>query len=428
MSPGRVVDPGPRPPDPGPGVVDPGPRTPDPGRRVRVLHAITMLELGGAQRNTLDTVTRLDRGRFAAALACADRGELFAEAETLPDLAFFPLRHLRREVRPLADLAALAELRRAIRAFRPDVVHTHSSKAGILGRAAARRERVGVVVHSIHGFGFGPHQRAPVRALFLAAERIAARWTTHFIAVSAENLAAGVRLGLFPRERATVIRSGIDLAAFRGAAGGAAVRAELGVPPDAPLVVQVACFKAQKAPERFVALAARLAPRFPAAHFVLVGDGALRGPLEAARAAAALTGRLHLPGWRRDVPAVLDAATVVTLTSRFEGLPRALVEARAVGRPVVAMAVDGVVEAVRDGVDGFLVPEGDDEAMAARVGELLADEALRRRFAARAGEGLDEFDRDVMVRRQEELYLSLLREASGPRTPDPGPRGGREAG
>ncbi len=127
-----------------------------------------------------------------------------------------------------------------------------------------------------------------------------------------------------------------------------------------------------------------------------------------------------MPGWRRDVPAVLDAATVVTLTSRFEGLPRALIEARAVGRPVVAMAVDGVVEAVRDGVDGFLVPEGDEEAMAARVGELLADEALRRRFAARAGDGLDEFDRDVMVRQQEDLYLSLLRQAL--RTPDPGPR------
>ncbi|OYV92616.1 MAG: hypothetical protein B7Z68_10165, partial [Acidobacteria bacterium 21-70-11] len=177
------------------------------------------------------------------------------------------------------------------------------------------------------------------------------------------------------------------------------------------------------APERFVELAAALASRFPEVHFLLAGDGMLRGELERRRREAGLERRLHLPGWRTDVPALLDAATVVTLTSRFEGLPRVLVEALAASVPVVATAVDGVPEVVRDGENGFLVAPGDARAMAARVGEILDDAGLRARLAARAPEGLEEFGRDTMVRQQEALYLELAA-AAGVRGPGSGARAG----
>jgi len=373
----------------------------------RVLHAITMLELGGAQRNTLYTCATLDRARFEVALASADSGELLDEARALDDVTLFTLPHLRREVRPGADWLALRELRRAIRSFRPDIVHTHSSKAGVLGRIAARQEHVPIIVHSIHGWGFGRHQSSVARTAFLAAERLVAPCTTHFIAVARENLEEGIALHLFDRSRVSVIRSGIDLRAFRAGTDGGEFRRSLGIPDGVPIVLQISCFKAQKAPERFVAMAASLARRFPDAHFVLVGDGDLRGRLEQARAAAGLDGRLHLPGWRRDVAAALAAATVVTLTSRFEGLPRAVVEALAAGRAVVAMAVNGVVEVIEDGDNGFLVPEGDVAALAERVGRILDDGDLRQRLESRAGCGLEAFDRDIMVRQQEELYEEL---------------------
>jgi glycosyltransferase involved in cell wall biosynthesis len=377
--------------------------------RTRVLHVITMLELGGAQRNTLDTVAGLDRWRFDVALACADEGELLPEARTISNLELYLMPSLRREIRPGRDIKALGELRRAIRAFRPTIVHTHSSKAGVLGRLAARLEGIKVIVHSIHGWGFGDHQPAPVRWAFLSAERLMAHWTSCFVAVARENLEQGVRLGLFPRERVRVIRSGIDLTAFRAASGGAELRRDLGIPDTAPLVVQVSCLKPQKAPERFVALAALLADQFPDAHFLLVGDGELRDELERRCRDARLNGRLHMPGWRRDVPAVLDAATVVTLTSRFEGLPRVVVEARAAGRCVVAMAVDGVREVISNGLNGYTVVEGDVGGMAEAVARLLRDSELRSTVAARAAEGLDEFDRDLMIRQQEELYSDLAR-------------------
>ena len=374
---------------------------------LRVLHVITMLELGGAQRNTLDTVASLDRRRFALGLACSEDGELVDEARTLPDTDLFLLPHLCRAVRPWHDIRALAELRATFRRFRPDVVHTHSSKAGILGRLGARLERVPITVHSIHGFGFGAHQPWYVRQAFLTAEKLVAHSTTAFIAVSQRDLDEGVRLGLFRAQQVRVIRSGIDLDAFRAHAGGAAVRRELMIPAAAPLVVQVACFKPQKAPERFVALAAALAAQVPDAHFLLVGDGALRPQLERLRTRTGLGERLHLPGWRRDMPAVLDAATVVTLTSRFEGLPRALVEALAASVPVVAMAVDGVAEVVRDGDNGFLVGEGDVSAMTARVAEILHNDGVRARLTRNAGTGLAEFDRRRMIVEQERLYEEL---------------------
>ncbi|MGC8915472.1 MAG: glycosyltransferase family 4 protein [Thermoanaerobaculum sp.] len=375
--------------------------------KLRVLHAITMLELGGAQRNTLDTVRSLSRSQFEVGLACGVGGELYDEGRSLPDTAFFPIPHLLREVRPWHDVAAFWELRAAIRAFVPHIVHTHSSKAGVLGRLAARAAGVPVVIHSIHGFGFGPHQLAPVRAAFLAAERLVARHTTAFVAVSRENLETGVLLGLFPREKAWVIRSGIDLEAFRQPQDVGAVRQELGIPPHAPVVLQVSCFKPQKAPERFVELASRLAPLFPEAHFLLVGDGELRARVERLRQVLGVGERLHLLGWRRDVPRLLAAAQVVTLTSRFEGLPRVLVEARCVGVPVVAMAVDGVVEVVADGVNGYLVPPGDVAAMAEKVGWLLADPERARAMGEVGRQGLEEFSVARMVADQEALYRTL---------------------
>jgi len=378
--------------------------------RLRVLHVITMLELGGAQRNTLDTVRLLPREQFVLGLACGVGGELFEEGEQLEDVAFFPVPELVREVRPLLDLRAFWALRRVIRAFRPHLVHTHSSKAGVLGRLAAWAEKVPIVIHSVHGFGFGPHQILPVRTAFLAAERLVARFTTAFIAVSRENLEQGVRLGLFPREKVQVIRSGIDLAAFTGAPDGAAVRSSLGIAPEDAVVLQVSCFKPQKAPERFVAMAAMLVSQFPRVQFLLVGDGELRGSLQRLAVSYGLADRLRFLGWRRDVAALFAAADVVTLTSRFEGLPRVLVEARACGKPVVAMAVDGVVEVVQDGVNGFLVPEGDVVALAEKVAWLLTHPERARAMGQAGRKGLAEFSRERMVAEQSELYLRLWRE------------------
>ncbi len=374
------------------------------GRPLRVLLAVTRLELGGAQRVVLDTAARLDRGRFAVGLAWGPGELLDAEAAAQPALERFPLPALVREVAPHKDLAALAGLRRTIRSFAPDVVHTHSSKAGILGRLAARLERVPAVVHTVHGFGFTPLQRTPVRWAFRAAERAAARWTDHFVTVCEADRRRGIAMGLWQAERSSVIRAGIDLGRFRTAADGAAARQRLGIAGSAPVVTQVGNFKPQKAPLDFVRVAAALAPRFAEARFVMVGDGPLRPAAEELARALGVAERLHFGGWWDDVPGLLAATTVSVLTSRHEGLPCSVVESLAAGVPVVATAVDGTPEAVRDGVSGLLAPAGDVAALAEAVARLLADPGLRARMAAAAPVGLEAFDRDLMVRQEEELY------------------------
>jgi glycosyltransferase involved in cell wall biosynthesis len=376
--------------------------------RTRVLHVITRLEPGGAQRNTLYTVEHLDRGEFEPALAWGPGDPLDEAAAAIPDLRREPVPELVRPLAPALDIRALRRLVGIMRRLEPHVVHTHSSKAGVLGRAAARIARTPVVVHSIHGFGFTPLQPGPVRMLFVIAERVMARWTDHFIAVSQNNLRAGAALGVVPPERASVIRSGIELGRFRRSSGGRDARRRLGVPESAPLVVQIGNFKPQKAPLDFVRAAAVVAREVPEAWFVMVGDGALRPAAEELASDLEVADRMVFCGWWDDVPGLLAASRVSVLTSCHEGLPRAAVESLAAGVPVVATAVDGTPEVVKDDRNGFLVEPGDVNGIARRVRALLCDDELHRRLAAAAAEGLEEFDIDRMVRQQEELYRWLL--------------------
>ena len=373
---------------------------------LRVLHIITRLELGGAQRNTLFTAGNLDRSQFSVGLAWGPGAELDSEAMEIEDLERFEISALTRPIAPRMDLRALRELRRAISSFCPDIVHTHSSKAGILGRRAAYLEKIPVVIHSIHGWGFTPLQSPVKRRLLVAAERWAAPWTDHFIAVSQANIDQGRALGLLGDDT-SLIRSGIDLSPFRQLPDPVPVRRQLDVPDGVQVVTQIGNLKSQKAPLDFVRVAAIVASTNPEVHFVMAGDGPLRAQVEDLAGELGIADRLHLPGWWYDVPGLLAATDVAVLTSRHEGLPRAVVEALAAGVPVVATAVDGTPEVVRDGINGFLAPPGEVELLGAGVCTLLEDDDRRRVMGRAAAVGLEAFDINLMVRRQEELYRCL---------------------
>jgi glycosyltransferase involved in cell wall biosynthesis len=392
---------------------------------IRVVHVITKLELGGAQENTLHTLGHLDPARFSGLLVAGTDGILVADALRDAAAGRYEARLVRplvREVSPPRDAAALASLagilRREVRAARrrggegaPQlVVHTHSSKAGILGRAAARLAGAPVVIHSIHGYPFHPRQRPAVRRAFVALERLAARWTTRFIAVAQADIEEGVALGLFPRERATLIRSGIDIARFSGAGlDRAAKRRELGLDAGRPLAGMIGNFKPQKNPVDFVRVAGLVASRVPAAQFLMAGDGPLRSEVEAEISRRGLGERLRLVGWRRDVHEIIPCLDVLVLTSLWEGLPRVFPQAMAAARPVVAYRVDGAPEAIAEGVNGHLVEPGDVAGAASRVADLLLDPARAAAMGAAGRERVGEFDADLMVRQQETLYERLLR-------------------
>jgi glycosyltransferase involved in cell wall biosynthesis len=378
--------------------------------KTTVCTIITMLELGGAQEVALFMAANLDRARFRPVLLTGPGGLLTEEAKALPGVAVEIVPWLGRPIRPWRDLRALIALVRRLRHHRPSVVHTHSSKAGILGRWAAWLAGVPVIVHTVHGFGITPSQPAWLRVMLIGLERLTGLITTHWIAVSRADVDSGVRWRLFDRTRVAVIRPGIDPRPFQAPAPPPArerVRGELGAKPGDLLVGMVACLKPQKAPHDFVEVAARVCARVSSARFALVGDGDLRAGVAAHIRSAGLEDRVRIVGWRRDIPDVMRALDALLLTSRWEGLARVWLEARAAGVPVVATRVGGAAEAITEGVHGRLCDPGDVRSLADCVCEILAETACRARLRG-GGELPVEFDIREMLAQHEHLYAKLL--------------------
>lgn len=376
-----------------------------------ICHVITKLELGGAQEVAMRVVSSLDRRRFRPVLIAGPGGLLTEEAHALEGVEIRLIPSLVREIRPLQDLRALWELVATFRRVRPKIVHTHSSKAGILGRLAAWLAGVPCILHTIHGYGVTPAQPLWLQHLVIKLEWMVGRVTTHWIAVSQADRRQGLEWELFSASKVSVVRPGIDPTPFAARIEQAErdrLRASLGVGPHQLLVGTVSCLKPQKSPEDFIRVAALVCQRMPAAKCVLVGDGALRPQIEAMIHAQGLQDRVALLGWRRDVASLLKAFDVFVLTSQWEGLPCAMLEARASRIPIVATRVGGSAEAIIEGIQGTLCPAGDVKAIAGRVCQILGDERLRADLRNGTQELPEEFTIQETVKQYQSLYTYLL--------------------
>jgi glycosyltransferase involved in cell wall biosynthesis len=382
-----------------------------------VCHVITKLELGGAQEVALYAVSHLDPSKFRPLLVAGPGGLLTDEAKTLAGVDVHILSSLARRVHVFADLVALVELIFLFRRLRPTIVHTHSSKAGILGRWAAWCARVPVIIHTIHGYGITPAQPSWLRRILILLERMTGRITTHWIAVAKADIEKGIEWGLFDRTQVSVVRPGIDPLPFQTVINKATrqtLRSEFGAGPADFLVGTVACLKPQKAPEDFVAVAKQVCETIPNARFVLIGDGDLRPRIESLIDANGLHARLRLAGWRRDISTVMKVFDAFLLTSHWEGLPRVLLEARTIGLPVVATRVGGVEEAIVQGRHGWLSDAGDIAGLSAHLIRVLQSQDEEPHRRVHSMEALPkEFHLDEMVKQYESLYDRLLDDRRG---------------
>ena len=383
--------------------------------KIKVCHIITMLELGGAQINTLYTVSKLDRERFTPVLISGAVGILDEETYGIAGLKTYFVRELVRPIRPLSDLIAVAKIYRLLRAERPDIVHTHSSKAGILGRIAASLARVPVVIHTYHGFGFNDFQNILSRQAFIMAEKIVAPLATRFIAVTKEDIAKGLRYGIGPEEKYSLIRSGIDASKYSSSdQDKARFKKELGIDPEDRVVTTIGPFKPQKNLLDFVRACSLIVKGLPASRFLIVGDGEQRAMIEALVEKLGLKDRVELLGWRKDIERILNATDVFVMTSLWEGLPRSILEAMSLGLPVVANAVDGIKEIVNDGVTGYLVRPRDIETLSEKVLHILNNPDAAAEMGKKARGSIDrQYDINYMVKQQEELYVTLSKEKHG---------------
>lgn len=377
--------------------------------KIKVAHIITKLELGGAQQNTLFTVKNLDRDRFIPILVTGNDGILLEEALSLDDVKAYLVPQLVREISPIKDLAALYKIFKILKSTTPTIVHTHSSKAGIIGRWAAYLAGVPIIIHSIHGFGFHESQGKVTRRLFIILERLTSLITDRFIAVARENIEKGEGFRIFERGKVSLIRSGIDISRFRDVrVDRGAIKVGLGLNPDLPLVGMVACLKPQKAPVDFIMMADYVHRIFPLVNFIIIGDGELREEIQETITRLNLNDRVVLAGWRRNIPEIMKSLDIFVLTSRWEGLPKVLLEARAAGLPIVATRVDGAPEVIIDGVNGYLFEPADVKGMAERVTRLLEDPIMARTMGKSGQDLPKEFDINIMVKEQEDLYKELL--------------------
>jgi glycosyltransferase involved in cell wall biosynthesis len=390
---------------------------------MRVTHIITRLVIGGAQENTLSTI----RGLMAkpdlevnliSGPTIGPEGSMEEVARKLFENPSLNTRHssltfvpeLVRPVHPLKDFIALRKLEKILREQKPDIVHTHSGKAGILGRIAAKRAGVPVIIHHIHGPSFGSFQGALANFIFTAAERRAAKVTDHFFcsagAMTKLYLAAGIgKPAMFTR-----IFSGFDLEPFLNATNDLALRQKLGLDETHFVIGKIARIFKLKGHADLLRAFAKIVPQVPHARLLFVGDGSLRGETETLARELGVADKVIFTGLvpPADVARYVGIMDCLAHLSYREALSRALPQALAAGKPVIAYDFDGADEVCVEGKTGFLIRTGDVDAAAEKLVRLARDPELRHNFG-RAGSAFvrENFSVEKMVEGQYAIYQKL---------------------
>lgn len=385
-------------------------------KKLKICHVITRMIVGGAQENTLLTIRgHLEKGHevvLATGYSPGREGKLLENTDIAPfPVVEFP--DMVREISPWHDLKAFFELKRYFEKERFDVVHTHSSKAGIIGRFAARAAGVPVVVHTVHGQAFHPYQSKWKYRLFVLLEKLAAAKCDRIYAVAQAMIDQCVSNKVAPPEKYQVVYSGMDTTAFANAQRDMVLRQELGIPENARVIVTVARLFPQKGYEYVIPAAEKVLAKFPDAHFLFVGDGPMYDELQKYLQERGIAGNFHFPGLipPAEVCRYLAQADMLWHLSLHEGLPRAVVQALATGIPAIGFALDGTPEVIFDGKTGYLTAAEDVDAVAGKTLLLLNDPAKAAAMGA-AGKTmvLEKFAWRKMSEILEAEYLRLRAE------------------
>lgn len=396
---------------------------------MRVAHVITRMIVGGAQENTLYNCLDLIRDFGDDVLlitgpSVGPEGDLLAQYDSdrlehgdpkrgrAVDLSIARIDSLRRAIHPRWDYQAAGELRQTLRDFSPDVVHTHSAKAGLLGRKVAWSMGVGAVIHTVHGAPFHHYQNAASRWFFKRCERWAARHCHHMICVADAMTDLMVEAGVASRDKFTTIQSGMEVEPFVMAANHrGAVRKRLGFSEDDVVVGKIARLFHLKGHDDLIESAVKVVAANPRVRFLLVGDGVLRDSLSRRIGELGLDRHFVFTGLvpPSEVASLIGAMDMVVHTSLREGLARALPQALLAGRPVISYDIDGAREVTIDGETGYLVPPRDLDILSDAMIRLAADPQLRRRMGEQGRARFCEpFDHQTMTKRIREVYQRIL--------------------
>ena len=381
----------------------------------RVLHIITRMIVGGAQENTLLSVVGLDTMpeydvTLLSGIDKGREGELLSQARETTHLIVLP--EMGRSINPFSDVMAFWKLYRLIKAGHYHIVHTHSSKAGVLGRLAAWLAGTPIIVHTLHSLVFHDYQPWLVNRAWWLAKKICAPITDFFISVSDVISEKAIAAGIAPPEKFRTIYSGMELDWFLNARFDAdKVKQEFGIPPDSPVVGKIARLFPLKGHDQLMDAAPGIVKRVPDVRFFLIGDGILLEHLQDRARRYGILNNFVFAGLvdRTRIPEMISAMDVVVHTSLREGLARVLPQSLAMGKPCVSFDIDGAREVVINDRTGYLVEAFDSKGLADRVARLLEDEELRKEFGENGRRHVDpNFRAEKMVADISEVYQMLL--------------------
>ncbi len=376
---------------------------------MRVLHLHTLPIVSGSGIHTLLTMKGLLERGYQVCFASKPEGDL--EREVVKNgIEFKPIKYFRQEINLFFDFLAFLELIRLIKNQKFTIVHTHNSKAGFLGRVAAKFCGVPIVIHTIHGFSFHEDENFLRRKLFIFLEKFAAKFSDKLIAVSTPLMDWGLNLNIGSKQAYCVIPDGIEMEKFRNISNTMELKKEFGISDNELVVGVVAKLWQGKGHDTILEAAPEVIKSVPNVKFIFVGEGPLRERLKELVSKKGLNDKIIFAGFRADVAGVTSIFDVSVLVSHFEGLGRVILEAFILGKPVVATKVGGIPEIVKDGENGFLIPPKNSASFAVALTKLLKCKELRLRMGENGRKMMvdNRFSAGKMVEDIDRVYKELI--------------------
>ncbi len=374
-------------------------------RKSRIIHIQVLPILSGVQKSMLDIISRLDPNKYDITVLCQTEGDL-TQALKQKNIRFITLPELKREINPYYDFLAFLKLYKLLKHGKYDLVHTHSSKPGIIGRLAAKAAGIKCIVHTVQGFAFHEHSSNVQIFLVRLLEKLAGMASHKVIFVNSKDRDIASKMKLVPNQKMVTIHNGVDLNQFNSANG---LKNGNGIKKNGAMVGMVARLWEQKAPQDYIASIPKVVAKMPDAKFLVIGDGPLETELKKMSDKLGIEKNVQFLGWRQDINDLLKVIDVVVLPSLWEGLPVAILEAMALSKPIVATNIKGNNELVVHGETGYLVKPGNPEEISSYVLKLLNDQPLAKKMGRLGYSRVKEkFALNKIVEQTSSLYENLL--------------------